>query len=193
MPRLPQARGVRAIESLERLPDVVALDSSFVAEAVLTGQPLHAICRDFLVRCASAATVLVFSPLLEIELAETAFKVAIREQHGNRSLARLRSDGRIRRRAGRLMDETLEAWNEVLGGFDWGTMSIEDLGRLVPDLMRRYGLASYDAVHAATAFTLGVHDFVTLDYDFANLPENQARILTPDDRVRGMRRRRGGR
>jgi hypothetical protein len=49
--RRPVPRGVFAIEDQQfLLPDPIALDTSFVVEALLTTQPLHTACSAFLRR-----------------------------------------------------------------------------------------------------------------------------------------------
>jgi hypothetical protein len=59
-------------------------------------------------------------------------------------------------------------------------------------LMRRYGLGSYDAVHAATALKEGIPDIATLDQGFAALPPSAAHIHTTSRRLPQMRSVRGG-
>lgn len=171
------------------LPTTALLDTSFVAEALLSGQPHHAEASAFLSRLAEHGTVIRFNRLLELELAEVAFRAAITERHGSR-WRKLRHDGRIRRRADRLTRETLDAWQQTLDAFDHVIFDLADIAVDVPELMATYGLSSYDAAHAASGL-LGdpVDAIATLDIDFAALPQ-QVQIFTAEARVTRMRQHR---
>ena len=80
--RPPLSRAVHSFEDPDvPLPARVVLDTSFVVEALIGSQPLHRACQDFLVRLAGAGTELVYSRLLEGELHETAFLLALKERH----------------------------------------------------------------------------------------------------------------
>ena len=65
----------------------------------------------------SHETVIYFSRLLELELAEAAFKIALVEKYGDKAWKRKRSDGRVRRRAGRLSSKLMQSWGEILDTF----------------------------------------------------------------------------
>jgi hypothetical protein len=83
--RRPAIRGVYAIEDPALiLPEVLALDTSFVVEALIETQPLHAVCAGFVERIVEAAPTVVTSELLEVELAEAAFAIALKERWGRR-------------------------------------------------------------------------------------------------------------
>src|ERR1700685_3533151 len=67
--RRPATRGVFAIEEPELLlPDPIALDTSFVVEALIATQPLHAVCRALLHRIDESGVSITTSDLLPIEL-----------------------------------------------------------------------------------------------------------------------------
>jgi len=73
--RPPSTRQVLSFEAAETpLPEEVLLDTSFVVEALLVSQPLHAGAVDVLVRLATEDVRIRFSSMLELELAETAFR-----------------------------------------------------------------------------------------------------------------------
>ena len=55
-------------------------------------------------RLAEAGTTFYFNRLLELELEETSFLIALKERHP-KNWRRYRYDGRVRPRASRLMDE----------------------------------------------------------------------------------------
>ncbi len=79
-PRLG-ARGVHAIEEPALLlPDPIAIDTSFMVEALIESQPLHGACKEFADRIADARVPVVVSELLGIELAEAAFAIALKER-----------------------------------------------------------------------------------------------------------------
>ena len=96
-------RGVFAIEDHDLLPDPLALDTSFVVEALLTTQPLHGVCDAFLTRIFDSGVSVVTSELLHVELAESAFAIALKERWGGRWRGH-RTDGRSRRPATRRLN-----------------------------------------------------------------------------------------
>src|SRR5579864_1426956 len=100
-------RGVFAIEDRALLlPNPLALDTSFVVEALIESQRLNATCRDFLDRVAERGVTLVTSELLAVELAEAIFAIALKERWG-RAWRDHRTDGRARRRARARLDDAL--------------------------------------------------------------------------------------
>jgi hypothetical protein len=69
----PSTRQVFSFEAAETpLPAEVLLDTSFVVEALIVSQPLHAAAVNFLVRLATEDVRIRFSSMLELELSETA-------------------------------------------------------------------------------------------------------------------------
>lgn len=81
--RSPATRGVFAIEDPALLlPATVALDTSFVVEALIESQRLHAICRGFFERLVEYSPRIVTSELLPIELAEASFAITLKERWG---------------------------------------------------------------------------------------------------------------
>ena len=103
MPR-PRGRPVatRGVFPLEDpgllLPELVGLDTSFVVEALIETQPLHGLCASFFERLAESGVAVVTSELLEVELAEAAFAIALKQRWGRHWRAH-RTDGRARRPA----------------------------------------------------------------------------------------------
>lgn len=132
---------------------------------------------------------MVFNRLLEVELHETLFNVALKERHGKR-WANARYDGRVRRRAGRLLEAGASAWSELLDSLAWSPIDLSEVVEDVPGLMRRYGFRSYDAVHAASLGVVGLNDMAMLDHGFAALPQARLTLHTTDARAVTMRRRR---
>jgi hypothetical protein len=73
-----------------------------VVDAMLTGQTRHAEAYKYLLFLAVAGTNIFFNRLLELELAEASYKIAIKEQFNNKRARGMRTDGRALRRASRL-------------------------------------------------------------------------------------------
>ena len=76
-----------------------------------------------------------------------------------------------------------EAWASVLAYVDYVRIDVDDVIEEVPRLMRTYGLASYDAVHAATALRGDPVGIVTTDVGFCALPPASTTIFTDSTRV----------
>jgi predicted nucleic acid-binding protein len=190
--RPPQPRGVLAFDApLWTPPDAVVLDTNVVAEALLANQPEHTACRTVLRRFAAEGTTVVFSRLLEIELWEVVFNLALRERHPRKNLRHVRYDKRVRPRAARLLRQAQKAWEQdVLGQLAWLRVELDEVAAGVPELMQEYGLQSYDAVHAATLTASGLVDFVTRDGGFAALPPNLTTLHTTQARLASTRARR---
>lgn len=146
-----------------------------------------------MIRLAEADTTVCYNRLLELEFAETAFKLAVKERHGPRGWPAKRTDGRVRRRAGRLTQELLVSWNELLDSLPHLCIELEEVSAAVPALMTEHGLASMDAAHAATADYVGAEGLVTTDAGFGHVPAERLRLYVDATRVRSCRQRRGGR
>lgn len=169
------------------LPDAVVVDTSFVVEVLSPKQPAHVAALAFAQALAEADTTLVFNRLLELELDEAVYQVALKERHP-RDWKRFRHDGRARRRANRLLTGFRAAWTEFLSAFDYVPYTVEEVADRVPELMTKYGFASYDAIHAATALDSGVSAIVAIDTAFAKLPQSRIAIYTDASRVANCRR-----
>ena len=165
------------------------LDTSFVVDAMLTGQSRHADAYRYLLMLAIADTHIYFNRLLELELAEAAYKIAIKEQFGNKRARDMRTDGRALRRASRLAGRLSAAWDGVLSNFTWGIVELHEVAAEAPLFMER-GLASYDAVHAASAISLGVEHLVTTDSGFGMVKETDLTIVTHSSLLGATRRHR---
>jgi len=132
----------------------------------------------------------VFNRLLEIELWEVVFNHALRAHlpREDRRHARFTPDGR--RHAARALSRAKETWSILLSTLRWQCIEVDAVADAVPDLMRSYGLQSYDAVHAATLLASGVTDMVTRDAGFAVLLPEDATLHTTKARASRTRRRR---
>jgi predicted nucleic acid-binding protein len=188
--RQPATRGVYAIEDPALLlPDPIAVDTSFVVEALIVTQPLHAVCAGFLARIAETGVSVVSSDLLPVELAEAAFAIALKERWGGQ-WRRHRTDGRARRRGGRLLTDTLSHYETLLSSVKHLPVPIGRAASLAATLMTDYGIASYDAIHAASAIAAGAEAIVTTDTGFALLPASRLTLYTDRSRVASCRSKR---
>jgi predicted nucleic acid-binding protein len=183
-------RGVFAIEQEQLvLPDPIALDTSFVVEALLATQPLHGVCDAFLTRIFNSGVSVVTSDLLAVELAETAFAIAMKERWRGKWRAH-RTDGRSRPRAARLLNHTVTRYEALLSSMNHFPIPVRRVTADARTLMTDYGIASYDAVHAASAIAAGAEAMVTLDTGFAVLPSAQLAVYTDHSRLASCRKKR---
>lgn len=191
--RPPLPRNVYSFDAADTsIPDVVTLDSSFVVNALFSAEKNHEAARQFLESLAGHETRLVFNHLLELELHEAAFRYPLIQKYP-KDWRRRRYDGRSLRRAQRLISKTIDAWHELLGAFTYTVVSLDAVSTAYPEIMYRYGLQSYDAVHAATALEYGNGVIVTTDAGFANVAETSLTVYIDSGRVpwcRGVRQRR---
>jgi predicted nucleic acid-binding protein len=168
----------------------VLLDTSVVVEALLPNQPDHDACATVMRRLAEARSRVLFSRLLEIELWEVAFNIALRERHPRKDLRQVRYDNRIRPRAARLLRQAERAWESLRDTLASSCVEIHHAAPGAPKLMRDYGLQSYDAVHASTLIATGLSDLITRDTGFAALPSTVATLHTTQNRLTRTRARR---
>jgi predicted nucleic acid-binding protein len=188
--RRPATSGVFAIEEPELLlPDPIALDTSLVVEALIATQPLHAACRALLHRVDESGVSITTSDLLPVELAEAVFAIAPKERWGSR-WRQHRTDGRARRRGSRLLNDTIARFETLLLSVDHIPVPLSDTASSARGLMTGYGLASYDAIHAASAVAAGPEAIVTLDTGFALLPASLLTIYTDRSRLASCRTKR---
>lgn len=175
------------------IPNELVLDTSFVVDALITTEPRHAAARQFMLRLVTEQTTVFYNRLLELEFAEVAFKIACIESPMPGSWKAKRNDGRVRRRAGRLTDALMREWNDLLTTVPHLLIELHEVAADVPRFMTQYGLASYDAAHAATATYVGAGGIVTNDRGFGHVAETALTIFTEATGVRTCRQHRGGR
>lgn len=165
-------------------PAAMVLDTSVVVEAMLPSQPSSKACQLFLERLVASGCAVVFNRLLEVELWEAVFRLVLRERYGSKRWREYRRDGRARRRGRRRLDQARAAWqDDVLASVPWTRVELDSVAAAVPELMSGFGLASYDAVHVATALSQGLTDVATLDTDFALVPASQLTVHTTSTRL----------
>jgi predicted nucleic acid-binding protein len=188
--RQPVPHNVFAIEDQRLvLPDAVALDTSFVVEALIATEPLHAVCNAFLTRIDESGTSVITNALLRAELAEASFANAMKERWRGKWRPH-RTDGRSRPRAARLMNNTLARYDELLKSLPHVSVPLEQVADSAAQIMTKYGLASYDAIHAATTIAAGADTMVTTDTGFGLMPASLLTIYTERSRLASCRRNR---
>lgn len=188
--RRSPTRGVFAIEDPALLlPDPIALDTSFVVEALIATQPLHPTCASFLARIVETGVSVVTSDLLRVELVEAAFSIALKECWGGQWRSH-RADGRARRRGGRLLRDALTRYEKLLTSADHIPVPVGRAADMAATMMIDYGLASYDSVHAASAIMAGANAIVTTDTGFALIPTPMLTIYTDRSRLATCRSKR---
>ncbi|MHB2023335.1 MAG: type II toxin-antitoxin system VapC family toxin [Mycobacteriales bacterium] len=171
------------------LPDEVVLDTSFVARALITTEAHHGACQAFLLRLVEDEVPIYFNRLLNVELAEVAFKIAVVQQHGSKAWPAKRYDGRVRRLAGRLQRQLLLSWTKVLETVPHAVVELHEVADEVPALMAAYGLGSYDAAHVATAEYVSA-PLVATDAGFGRVPAARLTLYVDNSRVASARRHR---
>lgn len=157
---------------------------------MLADQDECATCDVVLRHLGSSGTVVVFNRLLELELWEVVFNHALRRTLPARDRRIRRFELDKRRDAVAALDRARQLWNDFLEDLTWQCVELHEVADAVPDLMRAYGLQSYDAVHAATLLTSGVTDMVTRDAGFAVLLPEDATLHTTRRRLSRTRARR---
>ena len=168
------------------LPGAVGLDTSFVVHTLIESQSLHAPCSAFLERLVVEEVRLVVSELRDVELAEAVFRIALTERWG-RAWRRHRTDGRARRRAQRILADVQSRYELFLGAASETPIPLARVTRSAATLMTDHGIASYDAVHAATAVAAGAEAIVTTDIGFGLLPTSLLAIYTDRSRLTACR------
>lgn len=171
-------------------PEAAVIDTNVVAEMMLPDEPEQATCDAMLRQLADAKTVVVFNRLLELELWEVVYEHALRRVVPGRERRLRRFDKDVRPEPAVALQRAQRLWKELLNDLTWERVETKEVADAVPDLMRTYGLQSYDAVHAATLLTSGVTDMVTRDAGFAVLLPEDATLHTTRRRLSRTRARR---
>jgi predicted nucleic acid-binding protein len=152
----------------ETPPGYLLLDTNFVVATLVAGDPRHEECLSFAGRLQDAGTVIAYSTLLRLE-------------HLN-AWRNLLKDGLLPPEPGpqlrlelNVAEDDRSHWLRVadilLGQFlaQFPRTEIRLNQRVVSlaiELVGRFNLQSYDAVHVASAFHAGCTDIASLDKDF---------------------------
>ena len=156
------------------LPEIIYFDTSFVVETLIKGQKYHQLCKDFILRLEKKQPVIIFSELLIPELWCGGISVCVRNY--------FKGDVNVREMINRhpklikgYFDKVLKMekdFSGVLQRFkDWTSIQInEKILSRAKDLMPRYCLGSYDAIHIATMEEWGIKDIAVFDQHIENIP-----------------------
>lgn len=147
-------------------------------------------CDALFRRLAESETLVVFNRLLEVELWEVVFNHAVRVHALGRDIRHTRFTPDARTAAAAMLERVIRDWKGLLDALNWGCVELDEVADAVPDLMRAYGLQSYDAVHAATLLASGVTDLVSRDAGFSVLLPEDATLHTTTRRLSRTRSRR---
>ena len=132
----------------------------------------------------------MFNRLLELELWEVIFNQLLRARVPRAQRRHARFGVEVRTQAAHALDRAEQTWRTLLSTLESRCVELDEVTDAVPDLMRSYGLQSYDAVHAATLLASGVTDLVTRDAGFAVLLPEDATVHTTRARLSRTRSRR---
>lgn len=152
---------------------------------MLESEARHEAYRDYLVRASAGGTRLIFSELLEVELAEASLGVAGREHDTTSSAHMAARNGYLR--------TVFSGWEQILDEADYilpirethPAQMWEQAFALALDIVAAHNLRMADAVHAATAAILSA-PILTDDADFARVPAGLLTIITHPDRAEAM-------
>jgi predicted nucleic acid-binding protein len=78
----------------------------------------------------------------------------------------------------------------MLGSLPHISVRLGQVADSAPQIMTKYGLASYDAIHAASAVAAGAETMATTDTGFALLPASLLTVYTDRSRLASCRRKR---
>jgi predicted nucleic acid-binding protein len=168
-------------------PGYLALDTSAVVHALLESQSRHKAYRGYLAGALGRGSRLVFSELLEVELAEACLRFAGNEQHATASaVLAARNDYLLTVMGGweALLDEATYfrlPIRETHSAQGW-----EHAFALALNIVGGFAVRMPDAIHAATAAILSA-PLHTDDLDFSKLPAHLLTIVTHDEQVDAAR------
>ncbi len=100
------------------------------------------------------------------------------------------NDGRSRPRAARLMNNALARYDELLESLPHISIPLDQVADSAVQIMTKYGLASYDAIHAATTIAADADAMVTTDTGFALMPASLLTVYTDQSRLAFCRKNR---
>lgn len=173
-------------------PEIVCIDTSAAVAMVFGDQLGHDAYLDFLARAVDAQTKLIYSELLDLELAQVCVKAA-RGRHDGRRQASIRTGKQLIR-------DVFERWNILISQTQSDRISLAggdgpyEIGSPVRaaafHLIEEFGIESYDATHAGTAIVHGA-PILTSDQGFTDVPAGRLDIITHSGVLAGFRERRG--
>lgn len=170
------------MEDVARMPAAVVLERSFVVAALERSAPGHDSAAGFLERMVLADTTLFFNDVLELQLQDAAFDLALREVR----LTGTRSEASV----SELARAMLARWQALIALTDAVYVELTPLLEDVMYYRERFGLPALDSVQAAMVMASGADGIVTVDQSFGEIDPSLLPIFTPQQFVRGTRARR---
>lgn len=163
-------------------PGVVYIDTSLVIAAILSGSANHVVARDYGRALSGAGSAIYFSQILRMELLQALRKIGTdpRGMRGSvRREYRLQHWGRLESVREHWLRYGLAEFDRFLRQFRAAyevAMTTDIVAEAVIG-MARYNLKSNDAIHLATARSIGVEQLATLDADFAGIGEPAVAVI----------------
>ena len=158
------------------LPEIIYFDTSFVIKVLIDGQSHFIQCREFIELLKKKQPIVVFSNLLRMELWHTrliiVFQNLEKEKHINFANC-LKKYPNAPRRFYSEISGVNKLFNELLQNFkNWAEIPVEDkIINLALELIHKYNLDSYDAVHIATMLNWGIKDIVVFDQHIEDITD----------------------
>ena len=158
------------------LPEIIYFDTSFVIKVLIDEQRHFIQCREFIELLKKKQPIIVFSNLLRMELWHTrliiVFQNLEKERHINFANC-LKKYPNAPRRFYSEISGVNKLFNELLQNFkNWAEIPVEDkIINLALELIHKYNLDSYDAVHIATMLNWGIKDIVVFDQHIEDITD----------------------
>jgi predicted nucleic acid-binding protein len=155
-------------------PSGLYLDTNITIDYLVANRPHHARCVDFLDRARDLALTTVYlSPLSWAEFTHAnrkeSFRSALPEELQVELRVRDWQDPRVR---GVYIDFFLALFRRLIEHFPWAEIPLTSSIRTAAiELIKRYNLGTQDALHVASAFGAGVHDFASFDEGYRRVDD----------------------
>ncbi|MCK5494466.1 MAG: PIN domain-containing protein [Candidatus Omnitrophica bacterium] len=150
-----------------KLPEVIYCDTNIFVNALIINNRYHTPCVQFIQRLASEQVLLVFSTLLIAELRCAILSQYVRDKYGKdaRIMSVLKKHPQIIKAAAPSIRKAEKDFEGILQRFThWSYIPVdEQVVSHSKELMFKYQLASYDAIHIATMEIMDIKDIVVID------------------------------
>lgn len=153
------------------VPPSVYLDTSFVVATMMRGTVHHEVTTAFYDELIAQGSTIYFSTLLRAELLQSFVAIGNNPRsltQATRRLYRLQHWGRDEAVRQTWLNTGLQQFESFLNQFTAVNEIILDAETIASstEVMARFQLKSYDAIHVASAVVAGVRDIATVDIDF---------------------------
>ena len=172
--RLPCYRNLEIAE----LPPILYFDTSFIIQAIVDGQEYHSESKAFIERLANLPPeeqpYIVFSDFLKTELRCAIISICIKNRFGRdaKVLEQIRVNPDLLKEFYPKAELAEKALSGIMRRFtNWASIPLtEKINENSSLLMKKYRLASYDAIHVATMEDYDIKDIVAFDWGIDELP-----------------------